>query len=123
MSQDLNGQFYLTIPVTDPSGQTRMMGFLVRTSTRVPVGDFILGESGLWEIEDEGIQVRMGYGVEVTEDEVSGNVTAVEADFDHNRFRVVVETFFHNYIATNNTGSFVHGNFAAIKALLQAPAA
>lgn len=120
MSQDSNGQFYLTIPITDPSGQTRMMGFLVRTSTRVSVGNFILGESNLWEVEDEGIQVRMGYGITVTEDG-EGAITAVEADFDHNRFRVIVETFFHNYIASNNTGSFVYGNFDTIKALLQKP--
>lgn len=117
LSQDTQGQFYLTIPITDPSGQTRMMGFLLRTSNRVPVGDFILGESGLWEIEQESISVRMGYGVEVTKD--NGNVTEVEADFDHNRFRVIVENFFHNYIATNNEGSFVYANFDAVKALVE----
>jgi len=117
MLQDVNGQFYLTIPTTDPNGQTRMMGFMLRTSTKIPVGEFILGESGLWEIEDEAITVRMGYGVTV----IGSPVTGVESDLDHNRFRVIVETYFHNYIASNNEGSFVKGDFDAIKALLTAP--
>jgi hypothetical protein len=117
MLQDVNGQFYLTIPTTDPNGQTRMMGFMLRTSTKIPVGEFILGESGLWEIEDEAITVRMGYGVTV----IGSPVTGVESDLDHNRFRVIVETYFHNYIASNNEGSFVKGDFDAIKVLLTAP--
>jgi hypothetical protein len=94
-----------------------MMGFMLRTSTKIPVGEFILGESGLWEIEDEAITVRMGYGVTV----IGSPVTGVESDLDHNRFRVIVETYFHNYIASNNEGSFVKGDFDAIKVLLTAP--
>ncbi len=123
MLQDLQGQFYLTIPVTDPSGQTTMMGFTVRTSNRMTVGNFILGESGLWEIEMESIKVKVGYGVTVTggTDNGGGNVTNVSSDFDNNRFRVILETYFHSYIATNNAGSFVYGNFDAIKDLLTAP--
>lgn len=117
MLQDNNGQFYLTIPVTDPSGQTRMMGFVVRTSNRVPVGSFILGEAGLWEVEDEAISVRIGYGIDVTG---AAPVTNVSSDFDNNRFRVIVETFFHSYIATNNLGSFVLAEFDAVKELVQA---
>lgn len=117
MLQDLQGQFYLTIPVTDPSGQTKMMGFTVRTSNRVPVGTFILGESGLWEIEQEAIKMKVGYGIDVTT--VEGNVTAVTSDFDHNRFRVILETYFHNYIATPNIGSFVYANFDTVKAALE----
>lgn len=119
MSQDTVGQFYLTIPITDPSGQTRMMGFTLRTSNKIPVGNFLLGESGLWEIEEESITVRMGHGVEVIKDGTGTNVVGVESDMDHNRFRVIVENFFHTYIGTNNAGSFVYGNFATIKAALE----
>lgn len=121
MLQDNQGAFYLTIPVTDPSGQTRLMGFTVRTSNRMLVGEFILGESNLWEVEDEAITVRMGYGMTVTggTSNGGGNVTDVQGDLDHNRFRIIVETYFHNFIATNNIGSFVLGDFAVIKALLQ----
>jgi len=122
MLQGSNGQFFLNIPSIDPTGAPRLMGFQVRTSTKIPVGEFILGESGLWEIEQEPITVRMGYGVTVTggTSNGGGNVTDVQPDFDHNRFRVIVEQFFHNYIASNNDGSFVHGEFDAIKELVTA---
>ena len=117
LSSNKEGSFYLTIPVTDPSGQTRMMGFLLRTSTKIPVGNFILGESSLWEIEDESITVRMGYGINVVK--TDGVITDVESDVDHNRFRVIVENYFHNYIASNNVGSFVYAEFATVKAALE----
>lgn len=120
MTQDQQGQFYLTIPVVDPSGQTRMMGFTLRTSNKVAVGNFLLGEAGLWEIEDEPITIRMGMGIQVTggTSNGGGNVTDVQSDLDHNRFRIIAETFFHNYIATNNEGSFVYASFDTVKALL-----
>jgi hypothetical protein len=110
----------LQIPLTDPNGQTRMMGFMLRTSNKVPVGNFLLGESGLWEVEDEPLTIRIGMGVTVVGgvSNGGGNVTDVQSDMDHNRFRIIVETFFHDYIATNNEGSFVYGNFDTIKALL-----
>lgn len=114
MLSNADGTFYLTIPFTSPNGETKLMGFNVRTSTRIPVGNFILGESQLWEIEEEALTIRMGYGIDVTT--VGGNVTAVVGDFDTNKFRVIVETFFHNFIGTNNIGSFVYANFAAVKA-------
>jgi len=121
LSQDQVGQFYLQIPITDPTGQTKMMGFDLRTSNRIPVGTFILGEAGLWEIEDEPITIRMGMGITVTggTSNGGGNVTDVQSDLDHNRFRIIAETFFHNYIATNNQGSFVVAEFDVVKALLQ----
>jgi hypothetical protein len=117
MSQDANGQFYLQIPTTDPSGQTRIMGFVLRTSNRVPVGTFLLGEAGLWEIEDEAITVRTGYGVSVTggTSNGGGNVTDVQSDLDHNRFTIIVETYFHTFIASNNEGSFVVAEFEDVK--------
>lgn len=117
MLQGNDGHFYLTIPTTDPSGQTRLMGFLLRTSNRIPVGEFILGEAGLWEVEQEAISVRIGHGITVVggTSNGGGNVTDVQGDLDHNRIRVIVEQYFHNYIASPNIGSFVRGNFAAIK--------
>lgn len=120
MLQGNDGHFYLTIPTTDPSGQTRLMGFLVRTSTRIPVGTFILGEAGLWEVEQESITVRIGHGITVVggTSNGGGNVTDVQGDLDHNRIRVIVEQYFHNYIASPNIGSFVYGNFDTIKAII-----
>lgn len=120
MLQGNDGHFYLTIPTTDPSGQTRLMGFLVRTSTRIPVGFFILGEAGLWEVEQEAITVRIGHGITVVggTSNGGGNVTDVQGDLDHNRIRVIVEQYFHNYIASPNIGSFVYTNFDTVKAAI-----
>lgn len=122
MAQASDGHFYLpNVPIVDPTGNLRILGFIVRTSNKIPVGNFLLGESGLWEIVQEGITVRMGYGMTVTggTSNGGGNVTDVQGDLDHNRFRVIVEQYFHNYIATNNEGSFVYAEFDTVKAALE----
>lgn len=125
MLQGSDGHFYLpNVPIVDPTGNLRILGFQVRTSNKVPVGNFLLGESGLWEIVQEGITVRMGYGMTVTggTSNGGGNVTDVQGDLDHNRFRVIIEQYFHNYIATNNEGSFVYANFDTVKAATESGA-
>ena len=116
LSQNGEGTFYMNIPVYDPSGNIRMMGFIVRTSNKLDPGTFILGESGLWNIEEEAISIRMGYGINVTK--TGDNVTDVSSDFDNNRFRVILETWFHSYLATNNEGSFVIAEFDEVKEAL-----
>lgn len=117
MSQDAEGRFYMPIPSGDPTAAPRMMGFNVRSSNRVPVGTFILGESGLWEIVEEAVSIRIGYGATVVggTSNGGGNVTDVKPDFDHNTFRIIAEVFFHNFIATPNAGSFVVAEFAVVK--------
>lgn len=122
MSQDQNGAFYLAIPAASPDGQPTILGFNVITSTKIAVGNFILGEAGLWKIEDEGITVKIGYGTTTIMNAEGTAVTAVEDDLTHNRFRVISEMYFHSYIDETHVGSFVYGNFEVIKALLQAPA-
>lgn len=121
LQQNDQGTFYMPVPVYNPSGLVTMMGFRVYTSNRMPVGNAILGEAGLYKIEDEPVQIRLGYGINVTKDG-NGFVTDVSSDVDNNRFRIIAETFFHNYIATNYTGSFTYFNFADVKASLLAPA-
>lgn len=118
LQQNTQGSFFLPIPMYNPDGEMIMMGFTVRTSNYVPVGTAILGESGLWKIRDEAWTIRMGYGVTVTG---SNPVTNVVSDFDNNQFRVIVEKFFHNYIATAHNGSFVEFDFDVVKALLTTP--
>ena len=120
LQQDQTGQFFITIPQMSPSGVVTMMGFRVFTTSRIDIGEFILGEAGLYKIEDEPVTVRMGYGITVTKD--GANVTDVKSDFDSNQFRIIAETFFHAYIATSNLGSFVKANFEDMKALLLKPA-
>lgn len=120
LSQDTVGAFYVNIPMLNPSGELTMMGFRLITSNRMPVGNALLGEGKLYKIEDEPVQVRMGYGINVTKNG-DGVVTDVTHDVDTNRFRIIAETFFHSYIGTNYAGSFVYFNFAAVKAALLKP--
>lgn len=119
LQQTNQGVFYVNIPTLSPSGTVTMLGFRVLTSNKLTAGTFMLGESGLYKVEDEPVQIRLGYGINVTKD-VNGFVTDVTSDVDTNRFRIIAETYFHNYVATAHTGSFVKGVFADIKAALAA---
>lgn len=117
LAQATDGHFFVNIPVYNPSGTVTMMGFRVFTSTKMTPGEAILGESGLYKVEDEPIQIRMGYGIDVVKDG-GGFVTDVTSDVDTNRFRIIAETYFHNYIGSSNIGSFVKFSFASVKAAL-----
>lgn len=117
IQKDLQGAYYTTIPINQ-NGNTVMMGFKVITSTYQTAGYFTLGESSLFKIEEEPVTVRMGYGVTVTG---ANPVTAVVSDFDNNQMRVIVETYFNNWLATNHIGSFVRDTFANVKAALLKP--
>lgn len=125
LQQTTDGAFMVTIPMVSNGGGVTMMGFTVVTSNRVPVGSAYLGEGGLFKIEDEAVTIRMGYGINVTTGVIgtsgASGVTAVDHDFDNNRFRIIAETFFHAYIGTNYSGSFVKFNFATVKSALLKP--
>lgn len=116
LTKDNEGRYLF--PMVLENGQTVMMGFRIITSTYQTVGTFTLGESGLYKIEEEPVTVRMGYGIEVTG---SNPVTAVSSDFDNNRIRVIVETYFLSWLATPHVGSFVRTTFATVKAALETP--
>lgn len=124
LEKDSEGRYYMMIPMVDPNGVVRMMGFRVITSTYQTIGNFTLGESGLFKIEEETVTIRMGYGIDVTTGVIgtSGGtaVTAVTSDLDNNRIRVILETFFKDWIATNHIGSFVTASFTTVKAALDA---
>lgn len=121
--KDAEGRYYMMLPMMGADGVINLVGFRVVTSTYQTIGTFTLGESGLFKIEDEALTIRMGYGIDVTTATVSGEtvITSVASDFDTNKFRVIVETFFKDYIATNHIGSFVTASFATVKAALLAP--
>ncbi|KAI0243873.1 hypothetical protein L0F63_006392 [Massospora cicadina] len=85
------------------------------------MGTFTLGESRVWKIEDEPITLKVGYGTTVVMNEGGTAVVSVEDDLDHNRFRVIGEMFFLNYIASNHAGFFVTASFASVKAALTTP--
>lgn len=120
--KDAEGRYYMMLPVLGADSVISLVGFRVVTSTYQTIGRFTLGEAGLFKIEDEALTVRMGYGIDVTTATVSATtvVTAVASDFDTNKFRVIVETFFKDYIATNHLGSFVTATFAEVKEALDA---
>lgn len=115
LSKDSEGRYLF--PVVTENGQTIMLGMRLITSTYQPVGTFTLGESGLFKIEEETITVRIGYGITVTG---SNPVTSVVSDFDNNQIRVILETFFVSYLATNHIGSYVTTSFATVKTALTA---
>ena len=123
--KDAEGRYYMMLPVLGADSVISLVGFRVVTSTYQTIGTFTLGESGLFKIEDEALTIRMGYGIDVTTAAVGEGgatvVTNVASDFDTNKFRVIVETFFKDYIATNHIGSFVTASFATVKAALLAP--
>lgn len=118
MSQNENGSFYMAIPASSPDTAPTMLGFRVITSNKIPVGNFLLGESGLWKIEDESVTIKIGYGITQVMNEAGTAIIRVEDDLTYNRFRVISEMFFHSYIDPLHTGSFVVGNFDVIKDLL-----
>lgn len=115
-----DGHFIIqNLPLAGPDGSIgrRILGFQVRSSTKIPLGNAILAEAGLWQIEQEGISIRIGHGAQITggTSNGGGNVTDVQMDIDHNRYRVIVEQYFHNYLPTASEGSYVYFNFDAVK--------
>jgi hypothetical protein len=121
LQQATDGHFFIQVPFVNANGMLQLFGFRVYTSNRVTVGNFYLGESGLYKIEDEPVTIRMGYGIEVVKDAGGVNVVDVSSDFDNNRFRIIAETYFHNYVGTSHAGSWVYANFNTVKAALLAP--
>lgn len=122
LQKDSEGRYYMMIPMYNPDGLVQMMGFRVLTSTYQTIGSFTLGESGLFKIEQETLTIRLGYGIDVTMQVVSGTnvVTSVASDFDTNKMRMIIENYFKDYIATNHIGSFVTTTFDTVRAALQA---
>ena len=122
LTKDNEGRYLF--PVQNSStGGIDMFGFEVVVSTYQTAGSFTLGEKGLFKIEEEPITVRMGYGIDTTSATVSGTsvITSVTSDLDTNRMRVIVETFFNDWIATPYIGSYVKASFATVKAALLKP--
>jgi hypothetical protein len=113
LSKDAEGRYMF--PMVTENGQTIVLGLTLVTSTYQTVGSFTLAEKGLFKIEEEPITVRIGYGITVTG---SAPVTSVVSDFDNNQMRVIVETFFRDWLATPNVGSIVTASFATVKTAL-----
>ena len=104
MTETKNGA--LILPYIQQGGQFNMLGLRVITTTRVTAGDFILGESDTWFVQEETPSLRTGL---------------VNDDFIYNRMTIIGEIFFLSYVPSNNAGSFVKGKFSTIKEALKAP--
>lgn len=103
-------------PQADNTGSISLFGFDVVISTYQTAGYVTMAERGLFKVEDEAITVRMGYGIDVT-----GAVTAVTSDFDNNRFRVIVELWFKDWLPTPYAGAVVRAQLSTVKAALETP--
>ena len=113
LTKDAEGRYLF--PMVTENGTTIVLGLRLVSSTYQTVGSFTLAESGLFKIEEEPVQVRIGYGITVTG---SNPVTAVVSDFDNNQLRLIVEMFFRDWMATPNVGSIVTATFASVKTAL-----
>jgi hypothetical protein len=117
LTTNSEGSFHVaTLPITGANGQVQMMSFLTVTTTEITAGTAILGEGDLFKIEDTPVRLQLTYGLTYTTG--GGNVTAVEFDTDHNRMRLIGEMFYHSYMASVHTGSFVEFEFETVKAAL-----
>ncbi len=106
MTETKNGM--LILPYIQNGGQFGLLGLRVVTTTKVPAGTFIVGESGTWYVQREPEQIRTGL---------------VNDDLIHNRMTIVGEIFFLSYVPSNNAGSFVKAEFATVKEALKSAAA
>jgi len=102
MTQTPNGMFIL--PYIQNGGEFGLLGLDVITSNDVPAGEFYIGESDTWFIEEENPTIR---------------TALINDDARYNRMSVFGEIFFLSYIPSNNAGAWVHGNFANIKEALK----
>lgn len=97
---------FFILPYIQQGGQFGLLGLRVITTNKVAAGKFYIGESRTWNIEEESPTLRTGL---------------INDDFIHNRFVLLMETFFLSYVPSNNAGSWIYGDFADIKEALQAP--
>jgi len=116
LSKDSDNRYLF--PTITEDGTTRIFSLRLIESTYQTAGYVTIGEQGLYKVEQEGITVRNGFGIDVTG---SSPVTAVVSDFDNNRFRTIVEMFFKQWLPTPYIGSFVRAQFSVVKAALLKP--
>lgn len=118
LATNANGTFLY--PVVTQNGQSSILGMTLIESTYQTANYATVAERGLYQIEQEPLTIRIGYGVSTTTAVVSGTtvVTAVESDIDYNRSRVIIEMFFRDWLPTPYIGSIVRDNINTVKAAL-----
>jgi putative sterol carrier protein len=99
-----NGTYIL--PYVAQGGEFKILALNVISSNKVDSGNFLLGESGTWKVEEELPRLRTGL---------------VNDDHIHNRMTIVGELFFMSYVPSSNAGSWIQGNFADIQEAIAVP--
>jgi len=100
-TQDSNGNYKLPPFVV---GEKKIDGINVYTSTAIDQGKFLLGESRTWREEHSSFELRFGW---------------INEQLIHNEKTVVGEVFFILKQHDRDLGSWILGDFAAIKTALQ----
>ena len=95
----------LILPYIQNGGDFGLLGLRVITTNAIVSGEFLVGESGTWFIEEESPRLRTGL---------------VNDDLIHNRMTLVGEIFFISYIPSNNAGAWLLGEFEDIREALTA---
>lgn len=109
------GDDHYVFPVASTSGATGPLELNVIVSSLQTIGTVTIAESGLFKVEAEAIKMRVGYGLSLDSEDNP------EHDFDHNRFRVILEVFFHAFLPSPYSGSIVRASLATVKAALEKP--
>ncbi|MCL1933058.1 MAG: phage major capsid protein [Candidatus Azobacteroides sp.] len=91
------------LPYLTQGGQFKLLSLNVITTNKVTSGEFIVGESGIWKIEEEMPRLR---------------TALVNDDALHNRMTIIGEIFFLSYVPSNNAGGFVRAKFSDVKEAL-----
>jgi len=91
------------LPYLTQGGQFKLLSLNVITTNKVTPGEFIVGESGIWKIEEEMPRLR---------------TALVNDDALHNRMTIIGEIFFLSYVPSNNAGGFVKAKFSDVKEAL-----
>jgi hypothetical protein len=95
------------LPYVSNGGEFKVIPLRIITSTKVTAGNFLIGESGTWKVEEETPRLRTGL---------------VNDDLIHNRMTIVGEIFFISYVPSSNAGSWILGNYADIQEAIAVPA-
>ena len=94
------------LPYVTSGGEFKLLGLNVITTTKQAVGTFKIGESKLWEIEEELPSLRTGW---------------INDDFVKNQFCLLMETFFFSYVPSNYEGGWIQASFADMRNILVKP--
>lgn len=97
-----NGQFIL--PFIQNGGEFKVLFLNTITSTKVPAGQVIVAESGIWKIE-RGLPIL--------------KTALVNDDAIKNRLTIIGEIYFIEYLPSNNAGGIVMDSLNTVKEALK----